>query len=65
VEVGCRRVRYPHDTAARRAWKDALRATRDEWEAAYERRPRAAASAVWMLLAEVERESSHGLRVSA
>ena len=29
-------VNWPTDTAARRAWKEALTETRDEWRAAYE-----------------------------
>lgn len=30
------RIRWDHDTTKRRAWKKALAATRDAWEAAYD-----------------------------
>jgi hypothetical protein len=31
-------VRFPHATEHRRGWREALEATRDEWQAAYENR---------------------------
>ena len=56
---------YPHDTHARRAWKEALRATRAEWEAAYDGRPTTFATTAAALLLEDAREATHGERVSA
>jgi len=32
-------VKLPHNTGERRGWREALEATRGEWESAYERRP--------------------------
>jgi hypothetical protein len=35
-ERSWRRVKWPHDTEHRRAWKKALAATRPSWECAYD-----------------------------
>lgn len=47
--VGHRRQRgtvvFPHLTRERRAWREALEATRGEWQAAYDRLPTTAAAA--------------------
>lgn len=45
------KTHWPHDTAIRRAWREALAATRDEWRAAYYGWPTRAA-AVLASLAE-------------
>lgn len=37
-----RSVRWPHTSEEAKAWRQALVATRDEWQAAYERAPSSA-----------------------
>jgi hypothetical protein len=41
---------FPHAREARNAWKEALRETKHEWRAAYERRPTTTSEAVARLV---------------